>query len=400
MTEEEQRLARAARLQKMRRRKRRQMFMRTYSKIIYPGAGLLLLVLIIGVSVAVHHGKSDKTETIEVQASEPAGIEDTDDMAGTGTPEDEPYAGIDGAMDDADADDTGGESSDSEYGPYAEVYSEDKDAFFDGYSVAVTDSAGYPPEDEVLSTHAVLIDAVSGEVVAAKDANVRIYPASMTKILTLLVAAEHVSNLDDTFRIDISITDYAYSHDCSAVGFACGESVTVRDLMYGTILPSGADAALALAEYVAGDHSLFVDMMNAKLDELGLSGSAHFTNCVGVYDDDHYCTLCDMAMIMKAALENDLAREILHAHIYTTSKTEEHPDGIEISNWFLRRIEDKDTGGEVVCAKTGFVNESGCCGASYEITDSGRRYICVTADAWSSWRCIYDHVAMYNNFAS
>ena len=374
--------------------------MRTYSKIIYPGAGLLLLVLIIGVSVAVHHGKSDKTETIEVQASEPAGIEDTDDMAGTGTPEDEPYAGIDGAMDDADADDTGGESSDSEYGPYAEVYSEDKDAFFDGYSVAVTDSAGYPPEDEVLSTHAVLIDAVSGEVVAAKDANVRIYPASMTKILTLLVAAEHVSNLDDTFRIDISITDYAYSHDCSAVGFACGESVTVRDLMYGTILPSGADAALALAEYVAGDHSLFVDMMNAKLDELGLSGSAHFTNCVGVYDDDHYCTLCDMAMIMKAALENDLAREILHAHIYTTSKTEEHPDGIEISNWFLRRIEDKDTGGEVVCAKTGFVNESGCCGASYEITDSGRRYICVTADAWSSWRCIYDHVAMYNNFAS
>ena len=126
--------------------------------------------------------------------------------------------------------------------------------------------------------------------------------------------------------------------------------------MYGTILPSGGDAALALAEYVAGSHDKFVDMMNDKLKELGLSDTAHFTNCVGIYDDDHYCTLSDMAMIMKAAVENDLAKEILKTHIYTTSQTPEHPEGIEISNWFLRRIEDKDTGGEVICAKTGFRN--------------------------------------------
>ena len=107
-----------------------------------------------------------------------------------------------------------------------------------------------------------------------------------------------------------------------------------------------------------------------------------------------------MAMIMKAAVENDLAREIMSTHIYTTSKTTEHPEGIEISNWFLRRIEDKDTHGEVICAKTGYVKESGCCGASYQISNDGKRYICVTADAWSSWRCIYDHVALYDAFTN
>ncbi|SCY19981.1 D-alanyl-D-alanine carboxypeptidase (penicillin-binding protein 5/6) [Lachnospiraceae bacterium XBB2008] len=284
-------------------------------------------------------------------------------------------------------------------GPYAENYSEEKELFFDGYEVTGMTEAKPAPE-EVMSDYAVLIDADEGTVVAAKDADIRIYPASMTKILTVLVAAEHVTDLDDLYMMDISITDYVYKHDCSAVGFSLGERVTVRDLMYGTILPSGADAALALAEYVAGSEELFVDMMNDKLEELGLSDTAHFTNCIGVYDDDHYCTLTDMAMIMKAAVENDLARQIMNTRIYTTSSTEEHPDGIEISNWFIRRIEDKDVHGKVMCAKTGFVNESGCCAASYQVSNEGKHYICVTGNAWSAWRCIYDHVAMYDAYTN
>ncbi|WP_050008329.1 D-alanyl-D-alanine carboxypeptidase family protein [Butyrivibrio sp. WCE2006] len=271
-------------------------------------------------------------------------------------------------------------------------------SFAEGYTVQETASTTDIVSEDVISENAVLIDVDKAEIIAKKAADVRISPASMTKILTVLVAAENVENLDDTFTITRDITDYSFSNECSIVGFEVGEVVTVRDLMYGTILPSGADAAIALATYVAGSHEAFVEMMNQKLDELGLSGSAHFTNCVGIYDENHYCTLTDMAMILKAAVENDLAREVLSAHTYTTSPTEQHPEGMIISNWFLRRIEDKDTHGTVMCAKTGFVNQSGCCAASYSVSNSGNHYICVSANAWSSWRCIYDQVAIYETY--
>lgn len=249
---------------------------------------------------------------------------------------------------------------------------------------------------DVVSTNGIVVDVDTGIIVAQRDCEARISPASMTKILTVLVAAEHVDSLDDTFTITRDITDYSFSNECSNVGFDVDETVTVRDLFYGTILPSGADAALGLAIYVAGSHEAFVDMMNDKLEELGIADTAHFTNCVGLYDENHYCTVYDMAVILKAAIDNELSKEVLSAHTYTTSQTEQHPDGMILSNWFLRRIEDKDTHGEVVCAKTGYVLQSGSCSASYAENENGKRYICVTAHSSSSWSCIYDHVAIYD----
>ena len=254
--------------------------------------------------------------------------------------------------------------------------------------------------DEVISSNAIFIDMKKNEILAQRAARQVIDPASMTKILTVLVAAEQIEekDLDDKLTITIDITDYSYSNDCSSVGFAKNERVSIRDLFYGTILPSGADAALALATYVAGSQEAFVELMNEKLQELGLSDTAHFTNCVGLYDENHHCTVYDMAMILEAAVDNPLCREVMSAHTYTTSATAEHPEGIIISNWFLRRIEDKETGAEIVCAKTGYVVQSGNCAASYGEDQNGNGYICVTADSTSAWRCIYDHVALYSEF--
>ncbi len=276
----------------------------------------------------------------------------------------------------------------------------DSESFFDGYSVTMDSDTLYISSEQVYSTYGLLINLETGKVVASKEGNVRINPASMTKILTLLVAVEHLDDIDNTFTMTREIGDYVFKNGCCAVGFEVGEVLTIKDLLYGTILPSGADAAMCLAEYIAGSQEAFVDMMNDKLKELGLSDTAHFTNCVGVYDPDHYCTLMDMAMILKAAEENELCHQVLNARTYLTTPTAEHPDGLQISNWFLRRIEDKDTHGDVVGAKTGFVNESGCCGASYQISNDGKHYICVTADAWSSWRCIYDQVDIYETYTS
>ena len=251
---------------------------------------------------------------------------------------------------------------------------------------------------EVVSENAIIIEENTGNILAQRDAYARISPASMTKVLTVLVAAEHVENLDDTYTITLAETDYSYSNDCSNAGFDVDEQVTIRDLFYGTILPSGADAAVGLATYVAGSHEAFVDMMNEKLKELGLSDTAHMTNCVGLYDENHYCTVYDMAVILKEAMDNPLCREVMSAHTYNTSSTSQHPDGILLSNWFLRRIEDKECGGEVLCAKTGYVVQSGNCDASYCLDKNGNGYLCVTAHSTSGWRCIYDHVALYQQF--
>lgn len=359
--------------------------------------------------------------------------------------------------------------------------SADAALFFQGYQPKVTEQTQTIPEEDenMTSEYAILVNLDNGEVVAQKNAQTRMYPASMTKILTLLTAAEQIQNPNGSFTIDQSITDYVFSHGCSAVNWGLNETVSVSDLMHGTIMPSGADAALALSLYAvqsrqhpesiqdftayaggsqaeagsvrsggseasgeitasgenaasgknttSGENTAsgenmtssenassrvpfqkvtdtdemktFVSLMNEKVKELGLSNDTHFTNVIGVYDDENYCTAQSMAMIMKAAMENKICRDVMSAHRYQTQPTPEHPDGLDLSNLFLRRIEDKEMPGEVICAKTGFVNESGSCAASYFISNTGRHYICVTGNAHSSWRCIYDHVTIYNRYA-
>lgn len=252
----------------------------------------------------------------------------------------------------------------------------------------------------VVSSRGVLIDVEDGTILAEKGAKKKIYPASMTKILTVLVAAEHITEeqLEEKVKITTEITDYCYVNDCSNVGFEKNEKVKVKDLFYGTILPSGADAALGLVNYVAGSHEEFVKLMNEKVEELGLSDTSHFTNCVGIYNEKNYSTPYDMAVILKAASENELCQQVLNARTYETDPTKQHKKGIVLSNLFLRRIEDQDTHGEVLYAKTGFVNQSGNCAASMAKDKNGKTYICVTAGSSSSWRCIYDHVDLYKKF--
>ena len=269
------------------------------------------------------------------------------------------------------------------------------------YDFKATDKTEDVPED-IDSEYAVIVDLVSGNIIAGREYDTVMYPASMTKILTLLVAVENINlkKLDtDTYEIHQGITNYVYTHGMSQVGWDIGDEPTIRSLLYGTILPSGADAALALAEYTAGSEEDFVELMNKKLKDLGISDTAHFTNVVGAFDEDHYCTCLDMATILRAAIDNELCREVLSCHYYEVERSlDEDSEMIGISNWFLRRIEDKDTHGTVVCGKTGYVSEAGNCAASYQESDDGGHYICVTADAPGTWPCIYDHVELYETY--
>lgn len=262
----------------------------------------------------------------------------------------------------------------------------------------VTAGAQTIPDEIAGSTYAILVNQATGEVVASKNGEAVMFPASMTKVMTLLVAAEHVTDLTDTYTITQDILDYCAAHDCSTVGFAAGETVTVMDLLWGTILPSGADAAVALGRYVAGSDEAFVALMNQKAAELGLT-TTHFTNCVGLYDNLHFSSCADIAAIMNAAAQNTLALTVLGTRTYTTVPTIYHPDGITVSNLFLSRIDPLDTGGVVFAAKTGYINQSRYCAVSYYFSASGTPYICVTGSASSSMNAVYDHQNIYNTYA-
>lgn len=252
---------------------------------------------------------------------------------------------------------------------------------------------------EVNANFAILIDADAGLVVAEKNGSAKMYPASMTKVMTLLVACEHITDLNEKLEITQDIVDYVKKEGASNCGFKAGEQVTMLDLLYGLILPSGADAALALVRRIAGSEEQFVALMNQKAQQLGISATTHFTNCTGLYNDNHYSTAEDMAIIMRAASQNSVAATILTTRSYTTQANNKRTTGLSFSNLFLKRIDTQTTGGQVNFAKTGYVAKAGNCAVSYFTAASGRHYICVTGKTSGAWNVVTAHAALYSQYA-
>ena len=251
---------------------------------------------------------------------------------------------------------------------------------------------------ELYSEYALLIDLESNTVLAQKNADQRIYPASMTKVMTILTAAAHIENWDETVTMTQSIIDPLFLADARMAGFVHGEEVSMMDLLYGAVLPSGAEATEALAITVAGSEEAFADLMNKKAQELGLQDT-HFVDASGLHDENHYTTLSDMAIIMQAALDDPRCREVLTSVHHTSSPTEQNPDGVAMTNKFLYRIHPQQTGNvNIQAAKTGYTAQAMNCCVSFGIMENGRAAICVTAHAWTGDYCIADHLALYGTY--
>ena len=250
-------------------------------------------------------------------------------------------------------------------------------------------------ENIITSPYGILIDNSTNEIIAYKNYDAKIYPASLTKIMTLIVAVENVKDFNDTQLITADMIDPMIEQDATRAGFTAGETPTITDLLYGLILPSGADASIALAQYVAGSEQAFVDMMNQKCSELGLK-STHFTNCIGLHHPSHYSTVQDMAIILRYAVQNDLCREILSTYQYTIAPTEYNPEGITLTSTMFQRMSgDEMTGVTVLGGKTGYTDEAGQCLASFSEIN-GKEYIMVMADNPSKWYVIYDTLSAYS----
>lgn len=234
--------------------------------------------------------------------------------------------------------------------------------------------------DGLYSSNAILIDAKNGSILSDKNAKKRAYPASLTKIMTALIAIEHTQNLNEPITLSDAIFSDLYEQNASMAGFLPGEDVSTRDLLYGLLLPSGAECSIGLATQVAGSEEAFVRMMNKKAAELKMKNT-HFTNSTGLHHWNHYTTAEDMSSLLRYALQNSAFREIFTSSRYSTSASNMHPDGITFHSTMFQHLQANAlANGEIIGGKTGFTTQAGLCLASLARIDD-REYILVTMGA-------------------
>jgi D-alanyl-D-alanine carboxypeptidase (penicillin-binding protein 5/6) len=245
------------------------------------------------------------------------------------------------------------------------------------------------------SQNAVLMQVKGGKVIGEINGEEKAYPASLTKIMTTIVAIEELDDLDREITLPTEIFDQLAQSDATQAGFQPGENVRAIDLLYGVMLPSGAECSLALAYDLEGSEEAFVQKMNQKAQKLGMENT-HFCDTTGLHDPEHYSTAFDMAILLKYALNNDTFREIIESPWHSTPATNVHPDGITYYSTMFQALSSTSvTGGEILGGKTGFTNEAGLCLASFAEIE-GREYILVTMGASQNGEHIEDAQTVYN----
>lgn len=247
------------------------------------------------------------------------------------------------------------------------------------------------------SSYAVLIQARTGKVVGELNGDQQMYPASLTKMMTCIVGIQELlRDLDQEITLTQEMFAGLYEQNATQAGFQPGETVRAIDLLYGVMLPSGAECCIALADTIAGSEEGFVELMNKKAKKLGMDNT-NFRDSTGLHDPEHYSTARDMAMLLREALKNETFREIIESPWHSTPSTNVHPDGITYYSTMFKNLSDSAvTGGQILGGKTGYTGEAGYCLASFAEIE-GVEYILVTAGAYTGTNPhIQDAVTIYN----
>lgn len=188
---------------------------------------------------------------------------------------------------------------------------------------------GWPAGPEIGAEAAILMEVNTGTILYAKNIHEKLYPASTTKIMTCLLAMEE-GNLDDQVSFSYDAV-FSVPRDGSNIGMDVGQSITLEQCLYGIMVGSANECANAAAEYVSGDIASFVDFMNVRAKELGCLNT-HFMNTNGLYDDNHYTTAYDLAMISRPFFQNEMLCKIGNTTRYHFQPTATQPDEFYIKN--------------------------------------------------------------------
>lgn len=176
---------------------------------------------------------------------------------------------------------------------------------------------------DILGESAILMDASTGEILYEKNMNEQLYPASITKLMTVLLAFEY-GNLDDTVVFSESAI-FGIERNSSHIALDVGEELTLEQCLYAILLQSANEASLGVAEHIGGSKEGFADMMNKKAKELGCLNT-HFVNPNGLHDNNHYTSAYDMALIAKEVLKYDKFRDIIKTIRYEIPPTNIQPE--------------------------------------------------------------------------
>ena len=237
--------------------------------------------------------------------------------------------------------------------------------------------------DYVTSEAAALFDLSGEEVLYSKNALERLYPASTTKIMTALVALKH-GDLSDL----VTVTEDAVITEAGATlaHINPGDVLTLEQLLYGLLLPSGNDAGSAIAVHIAGSEAAFASLMNEEAKALGATGT-HFVNAHGLHDPDHYTTAYDLYLIFQEAMKFPEFRKIAGATAYTADYVDR--DGKPVSqtweggNWYMTGKKEAPESVTVIGGKTGTTSAAGFCLVMASQDPQGKEYISVVLRAGS-----------------
>ena len=231
---------------------------------------------------------------------------------------------------------------------------------------------------ETNSKHAILYNLNEEKIVFEKNSNEITSIASLTKIMTTIVAIENIEDLDA--KVTITEKDFNGLYDASLAGFEVGDEVTYRDLLYGTMLPSGAEASQALANNISGSVNGFAGLMNEKAKELGMKNT-HFINTSGLDINNHYSTVYDVALLLKYCLNNETFKTIFESASYKTSNGK-----LTLYSTFrYTAIKYNYKSDYILGAKTGYTDDAGKCLASIAYDQSNDiLYLLVTTGANTS----------------
>ena len=225
------------------------------------------------------------------------------------------------------------------------------------------------------SPYGIVMDADSGNILYDKGGNEMIYPASTSKILTCIVAIEN-SDMDDTVTVSQNALK-GQADNGAHIGLKAGEKLSMKDALYGMMLESANDAAIAIAETISGSEAEFAKLLNDKAEELGLENS-HFVTPNGLFDEDHYTTAKDLAIITRYAMKNEEFLKIFSSYKHVLDATNMRSEKLDIySSHKMTKYKSMEYDG-VIGGKTGYVEESKC-NVVTAAERNGLTLICVTA---------------------